>query len=158
MPTPVRLRFVSLALLAPALAACSTEPPVTNDAGDPLVSTFSIVAVDTTTGEIGVAVQSKFPNVRAVVPWAEAGVGAVATQSFARLDYGREGLALMRSGATAPEALGIQLRVDPDPASRQVGMVDAKGNAASWTGCGAAAVSAATRRKRSPVWTTLKGR
>lgn len=137
MPTPRRLRFVSLALLAAAVAGCSPEPPATNAAGDPLVSTFSIVAVDTTTGEIGVAVQSKFPNVRAVVPWAEAGVGAVATQSFARLDYGREGLALMRSGATAPEALSIQLRMDPDPASRQVGMVDAHGNAASWTGSGA---------------------
>lgn len=83
------------------------------------------------------AVQSKFPNVRSVVPWVEAGVGAVATQSFARLDYGRKGLALMRNGARAPEALLILLREDPDPASRQVGMVDARGMAATWTGSGA---------------------
>ena len=105
--------------------------------GDPLVSTFSIVAVDTLTGEIGVAVQSKFPNVRSIVPWVEAGVGAVATQSFARLDYGREGLALMRSGARADVAMLVQLGVDPDPESRQVGMVDARGRAATWTGAGA---------------------
>jgi len=114
---------------------CRPEAPAERE--DPLVSTFSIVAVDTTTGEIGVAVQSKFPNVRSIVPWVEAGVGAVATQSYARLDYGREGLALMRSGATAGEALGIQLRADDAPETRQVGMVDAKGNAASWTGAGA---------------------
>ena len=108
-----------------------------NAAGDPLVSTFSIVAVDTTTGEIGVAVQSKFPNVRAVVPWVEAGVGAVATQSFARLAYGETGLELMRNGASAEQAMWILLEDDPDPASRQVGMVDASGGAASFTGSGA---------------------
>ena len=131
--TPRPFRFVSL-VLALAIAGGARAQVVTNDAGDPLVSTFSIVAVDTTTGEMGVAVQSKFPNVRAVVPWAEAGVGAVATQSFARLDYGRKGLELMRLGATAPEALAILLREDPAPETRQVGMVDARGNAASWTG------------------------
>ena len=115
--------------------SASAQPHVTSDgAGDPLVSTFSIVAVDTTTGEMGVAVQSKFPNVRAVVPWAQAGVGVVATQSFARLDYGRKGLELMRLGAAAPEALSILLREDPAPETRQVGMVDAQGRAASWTG------------------------
>ncbi len=137
MSTPRRLHFVSLALLAVGLAACSDAPPATNAAGDPLVSTFSIVAVDTTTGEIGVAVQSKFPNVRFMVPTVRAGVGAVATQSFARLAYGPEGIALMAEGATAEEALRISMRNDPNPAVRQVGMVDAHGNAATFTGADA---------------------
>ncbi|WP_420455889.1 DUF1028 domain-containing protein [Rubrivirga sp.] len=128
------LRSALLVSTVLGLTACAPDPPATNAAGDPLVSTFSIVAVDTTTGEMGVAVQSKFPNVRGIVPWAEAGVGAVATQSFARLDYGRKGLALMRLGATAPEALAILIREDPAPETRQVGLVDAHGNAASWTG------------------------
>ncbi len=128
MPTPRALAVVCL--LVCALPARAQEP-------DPLVATFSIVAVDTLTGEIGVAVQSKFPNVRAVVPWVRAGVGAVATQSFARLDYGRRGLVLMANGATADEALRILLREDPAPETRQVGIVDARGGAASWTGSGA---------------------
>lgn len=136
MPTIRAALFVSACLLGIGACALEAGPEAvqTNAAGDPLVSTFSIVAVDTTTGEMGVAVQSKFPNVRAVVPWAEAGVGAVATQSFARLDYGRKGLALMRLGATAEEALQILLRDDPAPETRQVGIVDAHGHAASWTG------------------------
>lgn len=101
---------------------------------DPLVSTFSIVAFDPETGDVGVAVQSKFPNVRPVVPWAEAGVGAVATQSFANIGYGPKGLTLMRNGATAEEALRILIANDSARNVRQVGIVDAKGNAASWTG------------------------
>ncbi len=133
MPTPRALAFVFLSLAA----GCRPTPPTVGPDGSPLVSTFSIVAVDTTTGEIGVAVQSKFPNVRAVVPWVQAGVGAVATQSFARLDYGRRGLALMANGARADEAMNVLLHEDPDPASRQVGMVDARGRAATWTGAGA---------------------
>jgi len=102
--------------------------------GAPLVSTFSIVAVDPANGDLGIAVQSKFPNVRAVVPWARAGVGAVATQSFARLDYGADGLELMARGATAAEALEILVRRDPEREQRQVGMVDSRGGAATWTG------------------------
>ena len=101
---------------------------------DTLVSTFSIVAVDLETGDVGVAVQSKFPNVRPVVPWAEAGVGAVATQSFANVSYGPRGLELMRNGASAEQALRILIGSDSLLNSRQVGVVDAKGNSASWTG------------------------
>ncbi len=136
MPTPAPRLFVSLAALAVVVASgCAHQPCiVTNEAGEPLVSTFSIVAVDTTTGEIGVAVQSKFPNVRFMVPTVKAGVGAVATQSFARLAYGPEGIALMEEGATADEALRISMRNDPNPPVRQVGMVDARGNAATFTG------------------------
>ena len=139
MPTPRPRHFVSLVLLAALVGGGCDRAPEAGRAAtdDPLVSTFSIVAVDTTTGEIGVAVQSKFPNVRFMVPSVEAGVGAVATQSFARLAYGPEGLALMRQGATADEALRISMRNDPTPAVRQVGMVDAHGNAATFTGADA---------------------
>ena len=81
-------------------------------AGDPFASTFSIVAIDPENGDVGVAVQSKFPNVRPVVPWAEAGVGAVATQSLVNVSFGTKGLTLMRNGATAEEALKILVQND----------------------------------------------
>jgi len=96
--------------------------------------TYSIVAYDSATGDLGIAVQSKFPNVGGLVPWARAGVGAVATQALSNTDYGEKGLELLARGATAPEAMRIIMRTDPQPSQRQVGMVDAHGNAASWTG------------------------
>jgi len=96
--------------------------------------TYSIVAYDSVTGDLGIAVQSKFPNVGGLVPWAKAGVGAVATQALSNTDYGEKGLELLARGATAPEALRVIMRTDPQPSQRQVGMVDARGNAASWTG------------------------
>lgn len=96
--------------------------------------TYSIVAYDSATGDLGVAVQSKFPNVAGVVPWAKAGVGAVATQSLGNAAYADEGLRLMELGASASEAMRIVMRGDERPAQRQVGMVDAHGNTASWTG------------------------
>src|SRR5881409_4436531 len=96
--------------------------------------TYSIVAYDSATGDLGVAVQSKFPNVGGLVPWAQAGIGAVATQSLSNTDYGEKGLELIARGATAPEAMRIIMCGDPQPSQRQVGMVDAHGNAASWTG------------------------
>ncbi len=96
--------------------------------------TYSIVAWDSGSGDLGIAVQSKFPNVGGIVPWARAGVGAVATQSLANTDYGEKGLELLAMGATAPEAMAILMRADPRTAQRQVGMVDARGHAASWTG------------------------
>ena len=98
------------------------------------VATFSIVACDPDSRAWGVAVASKFPAVGAVVPWAEAGAGAVATQSYANTRYGPEGLARMRAGATAEEALAALLAGDPQRAQRQVGLVDAQGNAATFTG------------------------
>jgi uncharacterized Ntn-hydrolase superfamily protein len=97
-------------------------------------STFSIVAYDPQNGDLGVAVQSKFPNVRPIVPWAEARVGAIASQSLANTSYGPKGLALLRNGATAEEALKILLANDSLREERQVGIVDAKGNSATWTG------------------------
>ena len=101
---------------------------------DPFASTFSIVGIDPENGDVGVAVQSKFPNVRPIVPWAAAGVGALATQSFVNVSYGAKGLALLRNGASAEEALRILIANDTGRQVRQVGIVDMKGNAASWTG------------------------
>ncbi|HEX3300479.1 MAG TPA: DUF1028 domain-containing protein [Actinomycetota bacterium] len=96
--------------------------------------TFSIVAFDAETGDLGVAVASKFPCVGAVVPWAKAGVGAVATQSWANTDFGPEGLGLMGGGLPADAALDAVLEPDGDREERQVGFADARGGAASFTG------------------------
>ncbi len=96
--------------------------------------TFSIVAFDAEKGDLGVAVASKFPAVGAVVPWARAGVGAVATQSWANTDFGPDGLGLMGGGMPASAALDAVLEPDDDREERQVGFVDASGGAASFTG------------------------
>ncbi|MBA2626871.1 MAG: DUF1028 domain-containing protein [Gemmatimonadales bacterium] len=99
-----------------------------------LAHTYSIVAYDSATGDLGVAVQSKFPNVGGIVPWGRAGVGAVATQSLGNTAYGERGLDLIAQGATAEEALRIVMRTDTMLQDRQVGLVDAHGNSASFTG------------------------
>ena len=101
---------------------------------DPLVHTYSIVARDPQTGDFGVAVQSHWFQVGPIVPWAAAGVGAVATQSFVKVDYGPEGLALLASGKSARETLDQLLAKDPQKNVRQVAMVDAQGRVAAWTG------------------------
>jgi uncharacterized Ntn-hydrolase superfamily protein len=101
---------------------------------EPRAHTFSIVARDPETGNFGVAVQSHWFQVGAVVSFAEAGVGAVATQSFVRIDYGPLGLELMRAGRSAEEALQSLLATDPEKDVRQVAMVDASGRVAAWTG------------------------
>jgi len=98
--------------------------------------TFSIVACDLEEDAWGVAVASKFPAVGAVVPWAQARVGAVATQSFANTSFGPRGLALMGTGLSAHETLDRLLEDDPDKELRQVGLVDAKGGAATFSGTG----------------------
>jgi uncharacterized Ntn-hydrolase superfamily protein len=100
----------------------------------PLVHTYSIVARDPENGQLGVAVQSHYFAVGSIVTWAEAGVGAVATQSFADPAYGKLGLDLMRAGRSAPETLAGLLASDPGSALRQVGMVDAEGRVAAHTG------------------------
>jgi uncharacterized Ntn-hydrolase superfamily protein len=100
------------------------------------VSTFSIVARDSATGELGVAVASRFFAVGSVVPWAKAEVGAVATQSFANTTFGWRGLELLQKGATPEEALKILLRGDNDPDRRQVGIVAVNGQSATYTGKG----------------------
>jgi uncharacterized Ntn-hydrolase superfamily protein len=100
----------------------------------PLAHTYSIVARDPATGQMGVAVQSHWFSVGAVVPWAEAGVGAVATQSIVEVSYGPLGLALMRAGKSAPEALNSLLATDAQAEYRQVAMIDAQGRVSAHTG------------------------
>ena len=98
------------------------------------VHTYSIVAFDEETGELGVAVQSHWFSVGFLVPWAKAGVGAVATQSFVKVDYGPEGLNRMKNGQSAEEALNSLLAEDEGEAVRQVAMIDVKGSVAAHTG------------------------
>lgn len=98
------------------------------------IATFSIVAYDPGRREWGVAVQSKFLAVGAVVPWARAGAGAVATQSYANLTYGPRGLDLMEAGLSAEETIARLTEEDEKRATRQVGMVDREGRAAAFTG------------------------
>ena len=98
------------------------------------VHTYSIVAFDEETGELGVAVQSHWFSVGFLVPWAKAGVGAVATQSFVKVDYGPEGLNRMEHGQSAEEALTSLLAEDDGEAVRQVAMIDVKGSVAAHTG------------------------
>jgi len=100
------------------------------------VSTYSIVAIDKTSKEMGVAVQSHWFSVGSVVSWAEAGVGAVATQAFVDVSYGPRGLALMKRGGTPREVLTKLLGRDPGRARRQVAMLDTKGRTAAHTGRG----------------------
>ncbi len=99
-----------------------------------MLSTFSIVAFDPKNGDLGVAVQSKFLAAGAVVPWAKAGVGAIATQSWANTSYGPKGLELLSLGLSAPEVVEILIAEDEGRDLRQVGIVDAKGRAAAYTG------------------------
>src|SRR3990172_3841206 len=123
--------MVGLSVLA--LAAAAPEAAAQHASRRP-VNTYSIVAVDSATGQIGAAVQSHWFSVGSVVTWAEPGVGAVATQSFADPSYGPRGLYLMRTGTPAPVALTALLRADPDSQVRQVGMIDAAGRVAAHTG------------------------
>jgi uncharacterized Ntn-hydrolase superfamily protein len=123
---PVTISIVlTLLLSAPGLCRKPSSVPV---------STYSIVARDQVTGEIGVAVQSHWFSVGSVVPWAEAGVGAVATQSFVDPAYGPLGLELMRAGRNAPAALHALVSTDTDKAVRQVAMIDSEGRVAAHTG------------------------
>lgn len=121
-----RIYLIGLMLaLAPTSTPQSAERPV---------HTFSIVARDPATGDLGVAVQSHWFNVGSIVPWAEAGVGAVATQSFVDPAYGKLGLDLMRAGRSAPDALKALLAGDEGREVRQVAMIDAQGRVAAHTG------------------------
>lgn len=116
-----RLRLVILALLLTTLTSTAH-------------ATYSIVARDPDTGQLGVAVQSHWFSVGALVPWAEAGVGAVATQSMVDPSYGPLGLELMRAGRSAPQALAGLLVADAHAEIRQVAMIDAQGKVQAHTG------------------------
>jgi uncharacterized Ntn-hydrolase superfamily protein len=120
--------------LFPAGAVASGTDGDNTTVRPPLAHTYSIVARDPKTGELGVAVQSHWFSVGSLVTWAEAGVGAVATQSFVEPSYGPKGLKLMAAGSPAPEALRLLLKEDAQPDVRQVAMVDARGNVAAHTG------------------------
>ena len=101
---------------------------------DPEVHTFSIVAFDPASGELGVAVESKYFGVGSVVPWAKAGVGAVATQARGKMSFGPDGLNLMEGGKSPREALDLLLAADPHATERQVAFIDAQGRTAAHTG------------------------
>src|SRR6476646_9882521 len=98
------------------------------------IATYSICACDLEAGQWGVATQSKFLAVGSVVPWAEPHVGAVATQAYANPRYGPQGLALLRDGLSAAEAVERLTSADDDRALRQLGIVDAEGRSATYTG------------------------
>ncbi len=97
-------------------------------------STFSMVARDPESGDLGIIVQSKFPAVGSLVPWARANVGAIATQAWANVSYGPRGLEMLESGLSAPETLRDLIKSDTGAQHRQVGIVDAEGRAAAYTG------------------------
>ena len=131
----MRLSVLFLLLIA-FLVSTPSMRTVVSDNSTPVrpVHTFSIVARDATTGELGVAVQSHWFSVGPIVAWAEAGVGAVATQSFVDPSYGKNGLELMRGGKSAPDALKELLGKDEAKEVRQVAMIDAQGRVEAWTG------------------------
>lgn len=116
------------------LASVAVRAQVRSTAAQRPVHTYSIVARDRATGELGVAVQSHWFSVGSIVTWAEAGVGAVATQSFVDPSYGKLGLDLMRAGRSAPDALKALLAGDEGREVRQVAMIDAQGRVAAHTG------------------------
>ena len=128
------MRRFSLLLLLLVLVVSSFSQVYKNSF--PLAHTFSIVARDSATGEMAVAVQSHWFSVGTSVSWAEAGVGAVATQSFVNKSFGIRGLDLLRRGLTAQEALDALLKDDEGREVRQVAIVDTKGNVATHTGKG----------------------
>jgi uncharacterized Ntn-hydrolase superfamily protein len=103
-------------------------------ASELVVATYSIAACDLEAGQWGVATQSKFLAVGSVVPWAEPGVGAVATQAYANPRYGRDGLALLREGSGAEEVVAKLTAADDGRAHRQLGVVDREGRGATFTG------------------------
>lgn len=121
----MKIYLLSLSLLLFISAVGAAEVPA---------HTYSIVARDPQTGELGVAVQSHYFSVGQRVPWAEAGIGAVATQSFTEPSYGALGLQLMKAGKTAPDALKALIAADSNADVRQVAMIDANGNVATHTG------------------------
>ncbi len=126
--------LLALLSLGSPPAQSQTRQPEDNPRPSRPVHTYSIVARDPETGQLGVGVQSHYFSVGPIVPWAKPGVGAVATQSLVEVSYGPKGLALMRQGRSAPDALKQLLEDDPGREVRQVAMIDVKGRAAAHTG------------------------
>ncbi len=125
---PVYILVLSFLLLSAAILQAKKIN------SSPLANTFSIVAVDSKTGDIGVAVQSHWFSVGSIVSWAEAGVGAVATQSLVNPAFGGQGLKLLKEGRSPKEALEIMIKSDDGRDFRQVAVINAKGEAAAFTG------------------------
>lgn len=125
---------VSGELLGGELIGTSRDGVLVNEEGDPFYSTFSLCAVDSETGEVGVAVTTRVPFVGRAVPWARAGVGAVATQSWTIVEYGRQGLDLLEEGLEPAEALAELLADDAGRELRQLGLIDMEGRSAAHTG------------------------
>ena len=124
----MRRIFIGLVLVFIAASLCMSQERVRP------THTYSIVAFDEETGQLGVAVQSHWFSVGSIVPWVESGVGAIATQSFVEVSYGPLGLELMKAGKSPKEALAALIKADKNEDVRQVAMVDAKGNVAAHTG------------------------
>lgn len=118
------------------LSTCGTSLLARSVDENNVITTFSIVARDSVTDELGVAVASRFFAVGSVVPWVKADVGAVATQSYANTTFGWRGLELLEKGAAPEEVVQILIRNDDDPQRRQLGIVDADGKSATFTGEG----------------------
>ena len=130
---------LGLLLAAPSNAAAQWRAPdgvAINEVGDPQYSTFSLCAIDPTTGQSGAAVTTRVPFVGRAVPWVRAGVGAVCTQASTVVEYGVKGLDLMAKGVEPKEAITQLLSTDDGRESRQLGMIDMKGRAAAHTGKG----------------------
>lgn len=126
MRSPIHLKFAAIGLLA--LSVCGPSRAAET------IATFSIVGYDPVTKEVGVAVQSKFFAVGSVVPWAKAGVGAIATQAFGNTTFGPKGLDLLATGVAPEKVVEALLKPDEGRDSRQIGIVDGEGRVASYTG------------------------
>ncbi len=127
----MKLQIASVAMIASLMVTLAERSA---NGREPLVHTYSIVARDSETGQMGVAVQSHWFSVGPIVPWARAGVGAIATQSLVKISYGPEGLALMADGMSAADALQKLVEADDGRDVRQVAMLDAGGRVAVHTG------------------------
>lgn len=133
-PGPFLALTLAALLCAPSPPAATHAAPPASSPNDPTVATFSIVARDPDTGEIGVAVQSKVLGVGSIVPYVKAGVGAIATQASANPTYGPEGLKLLAGGKSAEETLKTLTETDKKSAIRQAGIIAPAGKPATFTG------------------------
>ena len=131
------LCFIGFTMSA-AFTGCQMRQPLANaperTAAGKIVATYSIVAFDPASGDLGVSVQSRFFGVGSVVPWAKSGVGAIATQASANVTYGPKGLKLLDEGNAAGQVLKLLTEADEGRDARQCGIVDAQGRSASFTG------------------------
>jgi uncharacterized Ntn-hydrolase superfamily protein len=128
------LRFLATTIASLIATTAWAEDPHRSNPRFPITGTFSIAAFDPATKELGVAVQSKVVAVGALVPWVQAGVGAIATQSLANVRYGPSGLKLLKQGLSPEEVIKRLLAADPQREQRQVGIVDYSGRVATFTG------------------------